>query len=122
LHRSPRSSKNATTLASSDYEFDVAAGLVWRLLSDRRAEWPYGKVTVGYTAGYVLPASVPSSLEKGCLILVRTYYHDSKRDPAVRQVNIPGVMERSYWVGSPTDPALPKDVTDLLDPFCERLL
>ncbi len=85
--------------------------------------WPHGKITVAYSAGYVLPNGVvpwktPRSLQRACIRLVAHYRAAEVRDPYMRSVDIPGIMTKSYWVGTPGENgALPPEVLDLIMPF-----
>lgn len=101
-----------------DFEVDVDAGLVYRLLDDLRETWDADKVVIRYSAGYDLIGTLPRDLERAAIELVKLQFFSSRRDPLARSVDIPGVMSKSYWVGSVGDNgALPPNITALLDPF-----
>src|SRR4051812_41307523 len=44
--------EGADTLEPSDYEVDLAKGIVTRLINDRVCHWTRCKITVVYSAGY----------------------------------------------------------------------
>jgi hypothetical protein len=109
-------------LDAADYELDKNSGLLRRLSGGFPFCWVGGKVTVQYTAGYVLLGELPTAIEQACIELVQMMYFSGTRDPSVRQISVPGVIERQYWVGSATDPGIPQSVQDLLSPFAQPAL
>ncbi len=52
-------------------------------------------------------------------MLAREYYFRQSREPGLRQVNIPGVMDRSWWVGDPKEDDISREILDMLAPFTE---
>jgi hypothetical protein len=102
-----------------DFEIDPDRGIAWRLSGTERCGWRRGKTVVVYVGGYELLDSLPQTIERACIELVKTYYFASSRDPALRQISLPGVGERQYWVGPKGEPALPSAVTDRLDLYCD---
>lgn len=99
---------------ATDYETLAAAGMLRRLLNDEPAHWGSGKVIVQYTAGW---ETVPEGLKLAAERLARAYWFQQSRDPAVRQINIPGVIERQYWISAASDPDIPKEIMDMLGPY-----
>jgi hypothetical protein len=72
---------------------------------------------VVYVGGYVLLGELPFEIEAACIKRVSLLWHEGGRDPSVRQISIPGVIERTYWVGADaTDPVI-KDIERMLNPF-----
>jgi hypothetical protein len=51
-----------------------------------------------------------------------TMYSEGGHDPGLKRENIPGVLEREYWVAPTDDPAFPVEVKQLLDPFVNLAL
>lgn len=120
LDRRPVSSitsvtEDGTALSASDYELDAESGMVTRLYSDCQSNWSASKITVVYVAGYELLDSLPHSIEKATILLVKNYYYSGPRDPLMKSVDIPGVMSESYWVGD--NGSIPDEVADLLGPY-----
>ena len=77
---------------------------------------------ITYKAGYVLLDDLPYGIERAALMLIKDYYSGVGRDPRVRQEEIPGVRNVTYWVGgmntaSQQSSMLPPDVTALLAPY-----
>src|SRR5215207_5596973 len=87
-------------LAAEDYEFDVTAGLLYRLCDDEQTRWRARKVTAVYTGGYVSLTDLPDAIERACITLVKAYRSSAKRDPSLRSEQIDGVWSGTYWVGS----------------------
>lgn len=107
--------ENDTTLDATDYEIVAGAGLLRRLMNDQPCRWWGTKIIVSYTAGF---ATVPSGLKLAAEQLLRNYWYQNTRDPTVRQINVPGVVERTYFQGGTTgDPDIPQDVMDMLRPY-----
>jgi hypothetical protein len=122
LHRYPVSEvtevvEDGTTLDADEYEVDGPTGVLYRMEDDERSIWPGVKIEVSYTGGYELLDDLPRDIERACIELVKAWYFSARRDPMVRQSDIPGVMSESYWVGSIGTGALPPNVTALLDKY-----
>lgn len=92
--------QDGVVTASTDYEVNKDAGLLFPLLSDFRCWWAACKITVVYVAGYALPASAPKDLQKAARALVKAQFLGKGRDPLVKSEAVPGVYEAAYWVGS----------------------
>jgi hypothetical protein len=77
--------EGADTLAPSDYEVDLAKGLITRLINDRVCHWTRCKITVVYSAGYDELADVPPALQRAFLELVRAHFDaDDQASAALR--------------------------------------
>jgi hypothetical protein len=100
--------------ASTAYEFDVASGRVSRLSGDCEIDWPKGKITVAYVAGY---ETVPADLKLAASKAVALLYTETGRDSNLKRENIPGVIEREWWVSPSTDPLLSNEILELLAPY-----
>lgn len=106
--------EDGTTLVAADYEILSAAGMLRRLSDDVPGRWETAKIVVVYKAGW---ATVPAGLKLAAERLMRNYWYDGSRDPAVREIEVPGVMRRSFWVGASSDPDIPREIMDLLAPY-----
>lgn len=108
-------------LDTDEYEVDVDSGLLIKLSGGIQTNWNSNKVTVAYTGGYELPAEAPGPLALACIRAVNTYRSSSTRDAVLRSENIPGVLERTWWVGNPpaskSEATFSPDIMGLLDPF-----
>jgi hypothetical protein len=118
---------NDAALASSKYEVDKSAGILYRLDdSGHPLRWEFNKsIVVVYTGGYFLPddsdANLPAAIEEATVALVRSLWFSRRRDPMVKSVEVPDLISESYWVGAIGERAsLPNDVLMLLDQ-CRRL-
>lgn len=82
--------------------------------------WPFGAVTVAYTAGYVLPASsgrtLPLDIENATLKLLRREWFSRSRDPMQVSHSEPGLGQTTYWIGATGGGMLP-EICDLLDNY-----
>jgi hypothetical protein len=103
---------------TSDFEIRSGEGALLRLFNDTPSHWARDKIIVTYVAGW---ATVPEGLKRAAEKLVRFYWSEAAKDPLLRSVNIPGVSERTYWIGSPDDPSIPQDVMDDLGPYINPL-
>ena len=109
---------DGVTLASNQYEVDVAAGLLFLMNGPRRVRWFGCTVIITYTAGYVSVAALPRPIETGCISLLRHRWAARDRDPMLRSLAIPGVATEQYWIGAIGEGCdLPLEVAALLDPF-----
>lgn len=102
------SEDGGAALDAANYEIDGAA------LVRLNGSWGAASTAVVYDAGW---AVVPSDLKLAAERLARNYWYDGTRDPATRSVEIPGVRTTSYWVGSPSDPDIPDEIMDMLQPY-----
>jgi hypothetical protein len=101
-------------LTTDDYEIDKPSGILRRLSGDQYASWACGKVTVAYTGGV---AAVEPDLKLAASKLVTALNAETARDPNLKRVNIPGVMEKEYWVAPSDDPVLSAEIRDLIAPY-----
>jgi hypothetical protein len=107
-----------TTLVAADYEVRAGSGGLMRLFNGNPMEWARGLVVVSYDAGW---DTVPEGLKRAAEKLMRLYWFKDGRDPNVRQINIPGVMEVQRWIGASNDPSISQDVMDDLGPYINPL-
>ena len=106
--------ENGTVLTVADYEVNAASGEVTRLSGDEATEWPIGRVTIAYTAGW---AEVPDDLRQAAMAAAGHLWSDRGRDPNVKRERTEGEGEIEYWVAPASDPFLSQDIVDLLAPY-----
>lgn len=98
--------EDGAVLDAANYELDAGAGLLYRLNSDERCAWCARKVTVEYTAGYVLPddsdPTLPEDVQGAALELIKAARFNASRDPALRSENILSGLY-SYTLFDPTN-------------------
>jgi hypothetical protein len=107
---------DGTALAASDYEYDAKTGFIYRLSSDTRVGWCAAKIVIVYAGGYALLGDLPFEIERATVLLCKFYRYTLAQNPLIKREDIPGVIETEYWVMPQGSPAMPRDVTDLLDP------
>jgi hypothetical protein len=107
--------EDGTALTASDYKLLGKSGMLLRLSSDGHSRpWCGSITTIAYDAGW---ATVPESLKMAAEQLARAYWFQNSRDPALRQISVPGVIEKQFWVGASGDPDIPQNVMDMLSPY-----
>lgn len=114
-----------TELAAGIYEADPDTGILARLDGfGLTVLWSAGSIAVEYTGGYILPGengrTLPHDIERACITLVKAHFAARSRDPMVRSESVPGVLDRSFWVGGFDGAAVPPDVAGLLNPYRQR--
>lgn len=112
--------ESGTALDPADYQIMSSRGELIRLNNGLPTSWWRGQqITVVYQAGW---AVVPENLKRAAEELVRQYWFEGSRDPATRQVEVPGVRTVSYWVGSTNEPDIPRSIMDALTPYRNVIL
>jgi hypothetical protein len=109
---------DSNVLATTEYELDAAAGIVYGIENGHRSSWyrwgtGYGEgLSVLYTAGW---ATVPNDLKAAAMLFVNNVKTYSGRDGSLKVEEIQGVIRREWWV-EPTKSTtgIPDDVMDLL--------
>jgi hypothetical protein len=106
--------QDGVTLDPTEYEVD-GTGALKHLSSDRPTDWNGNKAVVTYTAGWLLPGqsgrNLPPDIESATIGLVKASWYARKRDPNLKEENIPGVMQVSYFYRSPEPGApLPEEI------------
>ena len=103
LSRWPGNTVTSVTVdgnAVTDFEVDPDNGALYRLDADGdRLYWQTGslrKMVVVYTGGY---DTIPADIQRAALDLSKSRYYSQLRDPSLKEVDIPGVIKESYWVG-----------------------
>lgn len=121
LARRPVTSITSVTIdgnVSDAADYEVVGGRnLYALSSDEITDWAAGKITVVYVCGYE-PA--PSDLKLAASKLVTALNAEAARDPSLKREDVPGLMEREYWVAPSDDPFLSKEIDDLIAPYVER--
>lgn len=102
---------------AADYE--AVGRNLYALTSDERTDWTAGKITVVYVAGFV---TAPDDLKLAASKLVTATNSETARDPSLKRVDIPGVIEKEYWVGPSDDHFVSSEIGDLLLPYVERFV
>jgi hypothetical protein len=97
--------------ADTDYEVDKASGLLFRLSNGVRVGWCGFVVVVAYSAGY---ETVPDDLKLAASMFVQSLSQQGSRDPLLKRVMIPDVIEKEFWVDPTKDIGVPAEVMDLL--------
>jgi hypothetical protein len=113
--------------AVTDYEIDVANGLVYRLDSDgNRISWPAVTLVFDYKAGWTLPEqTLPAGglnalvdnapdVEDAVIRLVKGRFLARGRDPSLMQQDTPNVGSRRWWVGAGS---ITSDIAGILDNY-----
>jgi hypothetical protein len=105
-------------LTSDQYEVSADYGQVWFLQGTTRADWYGETIAVAYTGGWPTVDDVPPEVRAACATYVSYRRSARGRDPALRQVSIPGVMERTYYSAPATTGAgnsLPSEVAAAIE-------
>lgn len=115
-------------LDDDEYEIDAASGLLYRLDGNASpCTWRIcDSCSVVFGGGYRMPGdalrNLPEDIEAGALALIRGQYFATGRDPALKQVDIPGVMSQTLWVGGEgTKSGLPAIVESYWAPYRREL-
>lgn len=107
-------SENGAPLDAANYEIRRASGIVNRLSGDALSRFSCAKITVVYKAGF---EAAPDDLKLAASKLATALYSETARDPSLKRIDIPGVMEKEYWVAPSADPLLSAEISDLLAPY-----
>jgi hypothetical protein len=109
--------ENAILLVeNTDYLVDKANGQLTRLNSSGYpCYWCPLPLVVVYSAGY---ATIPLDVEDAIIRMVTRRFVMKGRDPNLKQQNIPGVLEQSFWISTGTDSGnMDPSITDILDNY-----
>lgn len=111
------------TLTGADYEADKDAGIIYRLSSDARVQWPASKTVITYVCGWLLPdeagRTLPEDIERACIETVKGRYLARTRDPSIKSESVPGVFSVTYSSddASTSQHALPPMAAAMLQPY-----
>jgi hypothetical protein len=108
--------EDSITLPAAEYEFGSEEGIVYRLRNDALCYWEARKIEVTYTAGFMTP---PAALKMAASKLVATLFSRTARDPNLKRLFIPGVVEKDFWVSPSNDPLITTEINDLLAPYTD---
>jgi hypothetical protein len=111
--------QTGSSLASTDYISDDAAGIIYKNGGDFYAEgighcgyWPSGNTVIQYNAGY---EEVPDDLKYAAMKFINAEYSKGDRDPSLKSLTIQGVSSREWWVSEqPVTSVIPSEVMDIL--------
>ncbi len=87
-------------IEGTDFECDRVTGRLAWLWNDMPMRWHFRKIVCQYTGGYTFPGTLEADIERGVIEIVKDMWFARRRDPMLRQQNIPGVADLAYWVGS----------------------
>jgi hypothetical protein len=105
--------ESGSALDASYFECDTAAGIIYKLASTARTDWPIGSIVIEYSAGYDV---VPDDLKYAAMKFVKSELSSSARDPTLKSLEIVGVSRREWWIpdNPSNDTVVPTDVMDIL--------
>jgi hypothetical protein len=111
----------ATLVEGADFEISAENGMIYRLSSDVRCVWTARKVTVQYTAGFILPgqvgANLPEDISRACMLAVVAAQLGAGRDANIRSEGAQDVGQVSYRDARAADLGLPSEAAGLLERF-----
>ena len=83
---------------SVDFVVDPDLGRLIRLdMYGRPRDWCETPVTVLYQAGF---AAIPNDIQDAVSEMVKARWYAQTRDPQIRERNVEGVMQTTYWFGT----------------------
>ena len=109
-------------LAPEGFVVDPNVGALRKVSATGIEPWPCGMIVVTYTGGFAENA-IPPALKTACLSVARRMNAGRSRDPFLKSEEIPGVLNRTFWVGavgSGATSALNPDEALLLSDFIRR--
>lgn len=109
--------ENSVTLVeNTDFITDVASGQLVRIDSNGNLRrWSVLPIVVVYDSGY---DTIPGDIEDAVIRMVTRRFASKGRDPNLKQQNIPGVIEQSWWIATGTDSGnMSPDISDILDNY-----
>lgn len=107
--------EDGTTLdPAADYEIDAEFGVIYRLTAGVRIAW-YGQTEViSYVGGYPATTDVPGDIVKAMLAMLKHRRAGQTRDPMLRQISVPGVIEQQFTTPNGKDSGLPQEVSAVI--------
>ncbi|TGT76718.1 MULTISPECIES: hypothetical protein [unclassified Mesorhizobium] len=117
--------QNDAALDDSAFYIDRASGILsqsvpglpYRFNVNTVPYWPKSVVTVDYTAGFL---TVPDDLKLAAEYWLRVLWRDSYQtpsaliDPTLKSEEIPGVINRTWWVDPTKQSLLPDEIREML--------
>ena len=109
---------------NTDFESDHQTGQVWRLDQlGNRIHWNVQLVTVNYIGGYEPTDGRLADAQLACMLLVKARSAEQGvRDPNLVRENIPGVVDRQWYIPAAKSSGMPPEVQDMLDSYCDVLV
>lgn len=100
----------------TDYTADLLAGAVSRLdPNGNPTSWRSYPIIILYTAGYY---PIPLDVDDAIVRMVTRRFASKGRDPNLKQQNVPGILEQSWWIATGTESGnMSPDITDILDNY-----
>jgi hypothetical protein len=109
--------ENSITLVDrTDFRVDYDKGQLIRLgTAGVPTLWPVTLIAATYAAGY---ETIPGDVVDAVIRMVKNRWFMRGRDASLRQQNVPGVLEQTFWVATGAEAgAMTPDVVDLLDGY-----
>lgn len=109
--------ENSITLAEGiDFRVEYDTGTLIRLdcnLYPRK--WYAWPIVAQFIGGF---ADIPDDVDDAIVRMVTRRFSSKGRDPNLKQQNIPGVLEQSWWIATGTESGnMSPDITDVLDNY-----
>lgn len=103
-------------IQDTDFKIDAVNGQLIRLdINLYPKPWPIFPIIIVYIGGF---ATIPVDVQDAVVRMVTRRYQSKGRDPNLRQQNIPGVLEQSWWISTGTDSGnMSPDISDILDNY-----
>ncbi len=100
----------------TDFRIDYDKGQLIRLNAlGMPISWSVYPISVTYSAGF---ATIPYDVVDAVIRMVKNRWFMRTRDSSLRQQNVPGVLEQTFWVATGNEAgAMTPDVVDLLDGY-----
>lgn len=97
-------------LAEDDWRLE-GRGL-YRVAGSADTNWSVGETVVSYDAGW---ATVPDDLKYAAIKFMQAELNTAGRDPLLRRVSIPDVIEKEFWVDPTKSEIVPAEVLSILE-------
>ncbi len=107
----------APLVEGTDFQCDHSTGRMMRLSNDMPLRWHFRKLVVRYVGGYTFPGTLEPDIEQATIEIIKDMWSAQKRDPLIKEEDIPGVRRVAYWVGGLNAGSWPPKVMDLLSPW-----
>jgi hypothetical protein len=107
---------SALLVQDTDFVIDVPNAQLTRLdQSGIDVFWHPLPLTVVYTAGF---ETIPPDVEDAVIRMVTRRFAAKGRDPNLKQLSVPGVIEQQWWIATGTETGnMSPDITDVLDNY-----
>ena|SRR5260221_603804 len=95
-----------------NYDTGTLIGLDWNLYPRRWCAWP---IVAKFVGGF---ADIPEDVEDAIIRMVTRRYASKGRDPNLKQQNVIGVLEQSWWISTGTESGnMSNDIADVLNNY-----